>query len=349
VMPIYYASDAHGPIADAFVQSLTQGTYWSITTSEYGVGPITPRQSQQLPGTPPASMIDDDLQTLIAQNLMGASPPWGEPDPTTVYMFIVPPGTSFSQGMAGQGGSCCQEFDGYHSELFVGSTHVPYAVICACAGFDGRESTDVVDMTVAASHELIEASTDPYVQSHPAYNQADMDHAAWTVVSSGELGDMCEFNLDAEIVPADGTFFVQRTWSNKAAAAGLNPCVPAPAAFANAVPILPDVGSVQYYEKFTTRVVKIAAGQTATVEVPVYTSQIMGPSHVKVYDAISTFYGGDSLLDMHLDRDTANNGDTLQLTITPTGFDSYLKADIFIIETDFGDNMSLSMGVVVKP
>jgi hypothetical protein len=347
VMVISYASDPRGAQLEAFTQGLTTSTYWGITTSEYGVGPLTVRNPVHLPDPIPMTMTDDDVNAMITANTTGASPAWGTADENTIYLFLVPPNVPYSDS---QGGSCCGAYDGYHSEAQTGNYTVPYAIACACGFFDGTKQTDVDNMTVGASHELIEAATDPYPFTRPAFTGADADHYAWTILTEGEVGDMCEFNPDASFTPDDLPFLVQRTWSNASAAAGLNPCVPAPTAYASASPVLPDVGQLHYFQTVTTRMVKIAVGQTGVVDLPVFTSVPMGQVKVKVYDGLYYFYGGDRNLDMSLDLDTATNGDTLKLSISPSKFDPDLKADIFIVETDFGNGMtSLAMGVVEAP
>ena len=81
-----------------------------------------------------------------------------------------------------------------------------------------------VDLTTfMASHEMVEASTDPF---GTAYAQTDLDHIAWAYFFGSEVGDMCAFHAGAAITPSDIGFAVQRTWSNAAAAAFEDPCVP---------------------------------------------------------------------------------------------------------------------------
>jgi hypothetical protein len=74
-----------------------------------------------------------------------------------------------------------------------------------------------------ASHEMVEAATDPY---GTAFVQTDDDHVAWAYFFGSEVADMCAFHPGAAITPADIGFAVQRSWSNAAAAAFLDPCVP---------------------------------------------------------------------------------------------------------------------------
>ena len=79
------------------------------------------------------------------------------------------------------GGISCFSFGGYHNG-YVSAKHgnVFYAVLPECSsGFSG--------VTYVASHELIEAVTDPFPTpgSSPAYPQA------WNAVDGNEIADLC--------------------------------------------------------------------------------------------------------------------------------------------------------------
>jgi hypothetical protein len=348
VMTISWATDPRGPILDQLAQELTQTSYWATTTSEYGVGPLTVATPVHLTDAIPMTYTDDEFTKLIAQNTSGTSPPWGPPDRSTIYIIAIPPEVTFDD----HGEKCCSTFGGYHSETIVNGVSVPYAIACACAGFNGKETTDVTDLTVGASHELIEAATDPYTNTNPAFIGADDDHMIWTMLTmSGEVGDMCELNSDANIIPAGGQLMVQRTWSNKAAAAGQNPCVPSTGTYYGTEPVLPDTASLpDYFGNVTkTKVVKIAKYDTATIDLPIFTSDISGPVNVIVYDGLYYYYGDNKLLDLKLDRSVGNNGDVLKLSITPNGFDTQLKASVFVVEAHWEGGMSMAMGVVAPP
>jgi hypothetical protein len=86
-----------------------------------------------------------------------------------------------------------------------------------------------------ASHELAEASTDPYPSFNNgadlAYVGFDTPHYAWEVWQQfqDELGDACEFfRLSNYQLTGSFPYWVQRIWSNASAAAGHNPCAPQP-------------------------------------------------------------------------------------------------------------------------
>ncbi len=126
------------------------------------------------------------------------------------------------EGTIGQVGSDtgCTDFDGYHADTHAGGIRRSVRGELRLSGFDGPSVTSLQERTVDLSHELIEAATDPLPSSNPAYVQEDNADIVWTLVTDGEVADMCEFNDDANVVPPGGTYMIQRTWSNAAAARG---------------------------------------------------------------------------------------------------------------------------------
>jgi MYXO-CTERM domain-containing protein len=135
----------------------------------------------------------------------GKVPP---PDGNTLY-FVHLPGTS--QVSSGAGGTTCKDNCAYHFFYTKGTTEVRYAVIpdqnsgaCSTNAQCPTQLAAFDRLTIVASHELVEAVTDPNGMGWIDNNQ-----------SCGEIGDIC--------VGQPGTaagFTVQLEWSNK-----LNKCI----------------------------------------------------------------------------------------------------------------------------
>jgi hypothetical protein len=352
VQLIAYASDPGLTDIEAFLQELTKTTYWSQTTSEYGVGALTILPTIRLSSTPPATITDDTLQTNLLTNTSGPNPAWGVADSNTIFLFVFPPGTIESSDPTSK---CCQAFDGYHSGVDTGTTLVPYAVGCSCPGYDGANVTDLQERTVAISHELVEATTDPLPGYDTAYGQEDDNDIVWTPVSGGETADMCEFNDDSNYVPPGSKYMVQRTWSNAAAALMQNPCVPHTAStipYFNSYPALTAIP----YNGGTTMGVNIPIGQSKTIDVILSsTAATPGPWNVMVYDYDQILVGASSpYLGLTLDKASGRNGDTLHLTITPHTADPTLGGEAFFIYSEYGTTgtpdfqSNLTMGLVTN-
>jgi len=221
VVPITWDNDAHRSDIEAFYGDYAASKAWGTQTAEYGVGALGVAAPHHLSGSAPAAPTDSDIQNLLRQNL-GAT--WGAPDAQAIYAFLFPSGSMVDDGT---GAKCCTDFDGYHGDVVAGGVDVVYSVVCGCPGFDGSGVSDVDQITVAAAHETVEAATDPYYDN-PGWAQTDDAHAVWTFATDGELADLCEFVDAAFWTPPDMTHAIQRIWSNRAAAAGHDPCVGAP-------------------------------------------------------------------------------------------------------------------------
>lgn len=344
VLPVQVSSDSNSTITNGYLNQLKTDSYWGATTAEYGVGAITVLSSQSISSTP---TTDNAVRTLITNNTAGASPAWGAPDNQTVYMFLIPEGTNYDDGT---GSKCCTGYSGYHDDFTANGVDVPYAIVCECPDFDYQGEPIDVAMTATISHELVEAATDPYVETTPAFAQSDDDHAAWTIWNGGEVADMCTFNPNFAYLAPGATYISQKSWSNAAASAGQDPCVPADAVpFAAVTPTITTSGTINYYGNWTTKAVNLPVGQMTTIDLQAFTSAPMAqPFSVTAYDFTNYWEGGSTRLQLSLDQSTANNGDTRHLTIHTNSFDAQLKGALFLIEVDWDGGVSYAMGTVVQ-
>jgi hypothetical protein len=108
---------------------------------------------------------------------------------------------------------------------------------------------------------------------------------------------------------------VQRSWSNQAALAFHDPCVPAaPGPYFNSAPHVTDMIS---FQGSTVKATKIAVGQSKTVDVQLFSdADTGGPWKVSAKDGLSLMQMGASpYLDLKFDVDQGQNGQTLHLTI----------------------------------
>lgn len=346
VQPIVYSDDPAATDIDKFLQELTTSTFWSETTSEYKVGPLVILPTIVRPEKAPASLTDDMMNQDLATNLTGSAPAWGAADGSTIYLFIAPPQTQVSDPT----GTGCQDYDGYHSESQItGSLNVPYAIGCACPGFDGKGVSALQQRTVAISHELVEAATDPFPSTNPAWAQTDNADIVWTIATGGELADMCEFNDDSYAVPAGSTYMIQRSWSNKAAKAGTNPCVPvvSKGPYFNTSPILPDMIKIAGGgPTISTPGVTIPVGGSKSIPLTLWSeAPTSGPWKVSVID-LNYYLTGSSYLKLTLDKNSGQNGDTVMLTINVLKSDPQFKAEAFLVFSDLGGQSNLAMGWV---
>jgi hypothetical protein len=311
VVPIFFTGDSTMQTSmEPFLQMLVGSSYWTTTTSEYGVGALQVEPTIVTTDTPPTT--DDALQTWLQSQLDGTHAGWTY-DPQTIYAVYLPDGVSLSTPF----GDSCKAFGGYHDETMGAGGKIVYALMPRCPG--GLDS-----LTVVTSHELIEAATDPHPETDGAYQLLDQDHLVWEYAPGGELGDMCEYVGMAE-QKLVGDYLVQRTWSNASVAAGHDPCVPVLSTpYQSAAPMLTEddplpvdsgAGSGSDAMPMMTKGVAIPVGTSKTIDIALYGDAPGADWHVKAFDA-TQLYGQPTELTFSWDATTGNNGTILHLTIT---------------------------------
>jgi len=194
----------------------------------------------------------------------------GPASPDVIYVLLLPASTA----IVSSGQSLCQPLtpSGYHTEATIGGVTAALVVIPLCTSYPGDSAlTGVSVLTPTISHELVEAATDPFPSSAPAYLTTDQAHAMWAVaVNGGEVADLCENESPNLVIPDDIGQPVQRSWSNAAVDAGTGPCVPVPPGeiYFAAVASLPDQVSVQRSGRsFLVPALRSQVGASATVSV----------------------------------------------------------------------------------
>ncbi len=180
-------------------------------------------------GTDLEAFINQQIAAAVAAHTIPA------PGPSSLYAFYFPSTTTITSPYVG---NSCQAYSGYHNAMTYtdGTTPIYYAILPDCGSGSAR---DLQSVMIAASHEIIEATTDPLVGSGWYLDIAMSADAGittdqyrndpWTNMQFGEVGDNCE-SVSFHTWPLDDAGSVaQRIWSISAAAAGHNPCVPVPA------------------------------------------------------------------------------------------------------------------------
>lgn len=215
-----------------------------------------------------------DLDQFMVQQISAAVTAGTIPAPgaNSLYAFYFPPSSNVWAGPVGQGGESCSSFGGYHSSMYYtdGVTPITYAILPDCQYPGSTPADDFLGVTIAASHEIVEATTDPgsngtlafYLDQPFAPDAGVTDNEyrndPWaTALSYGEVGDNCE-SIPADTWLLDGGDTVQRIWSTSAAALGHNPCVPVPS-------------GETYYNASSDKAIYVAnVGDTFTVDVSAF-------------------------------------------------------------------------------
>ncbi|MDB4967600.1 MAG: hemagglutinin protein [Myxococcales bacterium] len=252
------------------------------------------------------SAIGKYIDTLIAAGKVPA------PDDDTIYFIFFPASVTITL----QGSSSCSVFCAYHNSYNHGSQIARFAVMpdvtqAPCAGGCGSSPTAFNNLTSVASHELIEAVTDPDGNS------------AWVDSKSGcgEIGDIC--NGQEGTV---GNYTVQKEWSNK-----LNSCIATnPNVSVNdfsvaAAPAMVNVpvGGSATTTITLTKVSGMAENATLTATAPTGLTTAFAPASV-------TSAGGTSMLTIGA-APTAMIGSSQKITVKATGTSVAPTVDITVM------------------
>ncbi|HTQ47398.1 MAG TPA: hypothetical protein VMI75_31795 [Polyangiaceae bacterium] len=330
IVTVTWSSDTQAATWNAFDDSIGPTTYWKAINSEYGVGAATGGSANHvsITTTAPTTMSDADLDTLVSTNVGNGT--WPANTPNTIYAVYMPPGAALTFG----GQNACQAgVGGYHEESQAGD--YVYAIMPQCQGFQAA------DIELSASHELNEAATDPHPNTTTAYAGFDQDHLAWEFFQSfqDELGDACELYPWSAYTDSETNFSyaVQRQWSNAAAQAGHDPCVPAAAGPFYDVTAFPSeqttinvnisslglgVGTV------TSKGYKGTLNQPLTFHLGAYSdAPTTGMWNITTnFDLQLQDQNGNAVTNgtatVTLDKTSVINGDTITVTVTPTNWGS---------------------------
>jgi hypothetical protein len=305
IIPVFFPGDALQAQLTTFLQKLSTSQFLTANVSEYGVGAGDVGTPVVLGANPPASMTAQSVASYVTSNIV----PKATTDSNTLFVVFFPASTSIDLG---QGEKTCGTVGGYHESTTSGK-NVAYAIVPRCQSFVGQQpnlNTLLEVTTASATHEIIEAMTDPYPNSSPAYGTLDADHAILQYVLGGaETGDMCAQNPHSFGMNSEVGFAVQRSWSNKAATSGKDPCVPQAAGEVYFNAIFNPSDPVQL-QQGTTKALALTVGQARTIEVTLVTDAPMNEFKV------TAFALNQGEMNFSFDKTGGYNGDKLKVKVT---------------------------------
>ena len=357
VQPIFFPGFDYPTQLTDFNAKLGTSSYWAAL-AEYKIGPIvsaTPiaLTSGQIQPADIGNISDAYIQSWLKSRFDGTHPEFGTtPDSNTIYALYYPPATVITLGGGGGGGDAgtdggggfggsksCTGFGGYHGDVAINGQDIPYAVLPECPTFGSYTGVNVV--TTTTSHELSEAVTDPYGNiSGPAYITVDDNHLVWSsFLGGGEIGDMCAQFASSFYKPTDFNYLVQRNWSNKAAKAGHDPCVPSDGSvYFNAMPVLPD--TLAFAGNAQTKGLNVPLNTPKTLEIDLFSD---GPTATNILVSAQAYTRtGPAPVTVTFDKTVGMNGDKLTATVTSTGaFTSKSKTATLVISTEYSGRQNL--------
>jgi hypothetical protein len=342
IISVTFPNDTLADEVADFSASVGCTDYWHAITADYGVGEAVAGPPVALTEAAPTTIDDTAVAEWLAKKIDSKDPQFPSPATDTLYALWYPESTTITL----EGQSSCSDFGGYHNGTqLLDGTPISYAVMPRCPQQGGGSLMD--GLTTAASHEFIEACTDPQPFAAPAYAAPDSNHSGWLFAEASEVGDMCEFDQSAFYLPTGFPWYVQKIYSNRAAWAGTNPCVPADTPdYFYAAPEVPDTASLDLVGTGTpvpTAVVHVPVGSSVTIPVLLIGSADVTSMQLQALD-LNEFTGQPSVLSLTLSAATGAPGSTVQLTITKMSAES-MGVGGFAILTQNGQDQTFSIGV----
>jgi hypothetical protein len=325
IVTVVWTSDPNYKTYEKLSDAIGASAFWKTAMTEYGVGPATGGGHVEIRTPPPDTLDDapgnDEIDAFVRAGVSGApGNGWPVPDAQTLYLVYVPESTTIQYN----GQDDCSAI-GYHTETSVGAlSHVVYGIVAeGCHGSDS-----VVEIaTETAVHEIAEAASDPHTNTDLAWAGFDADHYAWELFQQrqDENGDACEFYKDSYYVDPELGVYVQRLWSNAAAAAGRDPCVPAPAhAYFNVTPLAQEkiTPTSSTGRSRTTKGFHAPLGASKSFDIGFYSDAPTDDWTVEAIEGDGSKAPSVKHLQLSVDNPSGNNGAKAKVTFKVTSLPS---------------------------
>ncbi len=263
----------------------------------------------------PARVHGVDLSALLRR--AAAAGRLGAPDAEDVFVVYLPAGVTLFD--ADHEHFCGGGPRAFHRALRWEGRQNGFSVIPRCG--------DEAELSATASHELVELATNPDTSRRGFAIEQDATGLPFTAAGVEPMDPCGLVTRDTHRATESG-FSVQRAWSNRAAALGMDPC----GDFATAAPyaaLVPRQPSLLLAE----------VGPQAIVILDAAAFGMTGEWTISAVD-LSGEAIGDRFFDVQLDRSTIAPGQTVHLTValrkTPPG-----KSGTVGLVSTYGDQVRL--------
>ena len=283
---------------EAFGASITRGAWWSTVTAGLCaskgdcMGPggeaSSVRLDEPFPGTATLADLATQIGVLVDRGVLP------RPADERILLAYLPSGSApsgITDACAPYGTRAVHTTFAWPQGAAIASWPVAFVFRCG---------DDIGELTATASHEILEAASDPTLDG---FRLERTPRARPFTLYGVEAVDLCKLvTLDDHRAYVDG-WVVQRAWSNEDAQAGRNPCVPHRVndAYVAVVPREPVVTLVRAKGSAVLRLTGISDRAVPAWSVAAF--------------ELAALRGARSCFAFAFDRPDATNGSTLSLTI----------------------------------
>jgi hypothetical protein len=193
---------------NAFYKGITNSALYTMLGQYSGIGHGTGANGF-VDNRTATNVTDTALHTELNRLFTAGSLPL--PNASNYYPIHFPAGVTIT---APDGSRSCVEFCAYHGTYVRRGVNVNYGVIPdqggGCGGGCGGNAQRVNNMDSVASHELIEATTDPAVGLATVFGAP----LGWYDRTNGEIGDICNAQQGTTVGGDGVTYTIQLEFSN---------------------------------------------------------------------------------------------------------------------------------------
>lgn len=289
---------AHVARVDAFAETITKTAWWREVARSYcragaciGEGSGSRVHLDELM---PAEATPEDLEARLVKHVKSLRP--GTVDPARdLFVFVLPKGVRLQE--KGGGKPFCEPGAprAYHRTAFVAENAFAYAVVPRCA--------DVDRQLASMSHEILEATTNPDPAQRGFAFVGDVRISGFGFAGLEPVDPCGLVTMDDHTVFEAG-FPLHRAWSNRAAAEGRDPCVPARVDRPYAL-LVPRADAVRLK----------SVGDTTTIVVDGSSAQVTGPWTISAFD-LTGAHDNESYVEVSFDRANVKRGESATLRVT---------------------------------
>jgi hypothetical protein len=308
-----------------FDDQITTTPWWTTVTNGYGVGPGLAGAHVELPDVFSGQVFtEDQVRAYITSQVTSGALPF--PNPESLYVFYIPNAGQLEY--ANEVSCQTRTFAGYHGAVDVttdgGTERLIYAMVADCSSGTSTTQQTMDGLTYTGSHEIIEAATDPDINTNlPGGWYMPPGNDAWVAPGGEENADLCN-----GLGWTQGLWSVTRVWNDVSVGANGPPCLPSPTPWFFAAATVTE--NPQRDEKVGPNAdgyVVVPKGTTRSFEIDVFSTQPLPndltilagtfPPRVsgQTYDPtkVGFIFSGVTTT---LSQRTAKNGDRVTMTIT---------------------------------